>query len=225
MSWGQGDNNNPHAPEDRPSVGAGLAPHGTSGALRARGNNSHLAPGGRSSVGAGLAPHRASGALRARGNNSHLAPGGRPSVGAGLAPHGTSGALRSRGDNSHLAPEGTSSVGAGLAPHGGIAGDAPCGASPASTTALDVQPFHLLPRHACAWQRRCRPRRRAPVKRVIGRRGLPPSAAPRLRVATAIPAAPPRVSETGYWTSRPSTFCRAMHAHGNVNAGRAAARQ
>jgi len=46
-----------------------------------------------------------------------------------------------------------------------------------------------------------------------------------MRMATAMPAAPPRASETGYWTSRPSTFCRAMHAHGNVNAGRAAARQ
>jgi len=46
-----------------------------------------------------------------------------------------------------------------------------------------------------------------------------------MRMATVVPAAPPRASETGYWTSRPSTFRRATHAHGNGGAGRAAARQ
>jgi len=44
-------------------------------------------------------------------------------------------------------------------------------------------------------------------------------------MATAMRAAPPRARQVNYWTSRPSTFCRATHARGNSDAGRAAARQ
>jgi hypothetical protein len=46
-----------------------------------------------------------------------------------------------------------------------------------------------------------------------------------MRMAAAMFNAPPRTVELVYWTSRPSTFCRATHTHGDGNAGRAAARQ
>jgi len=46
-----------------------------------------------------------------------------------------------------------------------------------------------------------------------------------MRMATAVFNAPLRASEPAYWTSSPSTFCRATHVHGDDDAGRAAARQ
>jgi hypothetical protein len=46
-----------------------------------------------------------------------------------------------------------------------------------------------------------------------------------MHMATTLPAAPPRANEPAYWTSSPSTFCRATHAHGNGSVQRAAARQ
>ena len=48
---------------------------------------------------------------------------------------------------------------------------------------------------------------------------LPVHAAPRMRMATAVFNAPLRASEPAYWTSSPSTFCRATHAHGDDDAG------
>jgi len=46
-----------------------------------------------------------------------------------------------------------------------------------------------------------------------------------MHMATTMPVTLPRASEPAYWTSSPSTFCRATHAHGDDNACRAAARQ
>jgi hypothetical protein len=46
-----------------------------------------------------------------------------------------------------------------------------------------------------------------------------------MRMATAVFNAPPRASELAYWTSSPSTFCRATHAQGSGSVQRAAARQ
>jgi len=46
-----------------------------------------------------------------------------------------------------------------------------------------------------------------------------------MHMATTMPAAPLRANEPAYWTSSPSTFCRATHVHGDDDAGRAAARQ
>ncbi|MCD9086418.1 hypothetical protein [Stenotrophomonas sp. SY1] len=60
---------------------------------------------------------------------------------------------------------------------------------------------------------------------ITGLPALQLSAAPRTHPAIALPNAPPRASEVNYWTSSPSTFCRAMHTSGNRTAERAAARQ